>query len=232
MSPSAEVEALRHELRQLQRQVALLQQRRRRRWFIAACVLALSSTIASAQLVTFNPDTPALASQVNANFTHLDTRITNELAALRAQLEAKVGSVSTPGIVAVSGLSANNQRITNAAGPIAGVGGNNDVVTKAHLKALFANQVIYVSGAQCPLGFSPFTAGENRFIRGEASGDGSFGGADAVGVGFSTGGVAAILNGNPNFVTGLSVGGQGNGGAFSIVPGHIRLKPCVFNANY
>lgn len=210
----------------------MLQKQRRQRWLFVACAVGLVSTIASAQLLTFQPDTPARAADVNNNFTVLNNRITSEIAALRTQLEAKVGAVSVPNIVAVGGLSANNLRITNAAAPTPGVTGNNDVVTKAHLKALFANQVIYVTGSQCPLGFTPYLAAEGRFVRGDSSGDQATGGTDSQGVSFSTGGVVAALQSGSSFVTGLNVGGQGNGGSFSIVPGHVRLKPCIFNATY
>jgi hypothetical protein len=58
------------------------------RWGLAS---ALVASAAFAQLVVFQPDTPALASSVNGNFTQLKT-----------WLEAKVGSVATTGVTTSS----------------------------------------------------------------------------------------------------------------------------------
>jgi hypothetical protein len=69
----AEVEALRTRVLELEQQ-----RRRRHRFLIAA--LVVGATAAWGQLVTFNADQPAQASQVNGNFTQL-----------RSWIEAKVG---------------------------------------------------------------------------------------------------------------------------------------------
>lgn len=233
MNENTDIESLRRDLRRLEQELADVKKTRRQRWLLAAAAVVLTSTIASAQLVTFTADSPARALDVNNNFTFLNTRITNEINQLRTQLETKTGSVSLNYVNAVNGLSMNNLRITNAGVPAAGNGGNNDVVTKGHLKAIFANTVVYVTGANCPAGFSAYAAAEGRFIRGDGSGDQGVGGTDSVGVNYGVANIAAAPGGSGGpFLWWMTVGGQGNGGAFSIVPGHVRLKPCIFNGNY
>ncbi len=64
---------------------------RKSRWARWGLLTALAASAAFAQLVVFQPDTPALASQVNANFTQLKT-----------WLETKVGAVSSAGVTASS----------------------------------------------------------------------------------------------------------------------------------
>ena len=66
--------------------------RRSRRWakLTITGILVVAAT-ASAQLTTFNPDDPALAADVNANFTQLKT-----------WLETKVGAVGTAGVTTPS----------------------------------------------------------------------------------------------------------------------------------
>ena len=64
---------------------------RKSRWARWGLLTALVASAAFAQLVVFQPDTPALASQVNANFTQLKT-----------WLEAKVGAVTSSGVTATS----------------------------------------------------------------------------------------------------------------------------------
>lgn len=233
MNENADIESLRRDLRRLEQELAEVKKTRRQRWLVVAAAAVLTSTIASAQLVTFTADSPARAIDVNSNFTFLNNRITTEINQLRTQLETKAGSVSQSGITAANGLSMNNQRITNAGGPSAGNTGNNDVVTKQHLKTIFANMVVYVTGSSCPAGFSAYTAAEGRFIRGDGNGDQGTGGSDSVGVNYGVANIAAAPGGSGGpFLWWMSVGGQGNGGYFSIVPGHVRLKPCIFNANY
>jgi len=64
---------------------------RKSRWARWGLLTALLASAAFAQLVVFQPDTPALASQVNANFAQLKT-----------WLETKVGAVSSAGVTASS----------------------------------------------------------------------------------------------------------------------------------
>ena len=66
--------------------------RPRARWFAA---LAVVGTVAFAQLTTFSPNSPALASEVNGNFT-----------TLRTWLEQKVGTVGTNNITTAGSVSA------------------------------------------------------------------------------------------------------------------------------
>lgn len=79
----------------LQSRLAVLEAERaprhRRAWakLLVTGVVVLAAT-ASAQLVTFNPDEPAVAAAINDNFTQL-----------RTWLEAKVGSVAGAGVTAV-----------------------------------------------------------------------------------------------------------------------------------
>lgn len=61
------------------------------RWARWGLLTALVASAAFAQLVVFQPDTPAMAAQVNANFTQLKT-----------WLETKVGAVSSAGVTASS----------------------------------------------------------------------------------------------------------------------------------
>lgn len=72
-------------------------------WLAAA---ALVPAIAFAQLVTFTPDTPAVASEVNANF-----------AQLRTWIEQKVGTVGSNAITtgAVTAASVNSSGAVSAA---------------------------------------------------------------------------------------------------------------------
>ena len=77
-----EVTALRDELNELRSKVEGA--RRRPRWLPLGVGLGLVSTLAWAQLVTFNPDDPARAIDVNGNFNQLKT-----------WLEQKVGAVGS-----------------------------------------------------------------------------------------------------------------------------------------
>jgi hypothetical protein len=77
-----EVEALRAELRDLRSAVEA--PRRRTRWLPLGVGVAFVSTFAWAQLVTFSPDAPARADEVNGNFNQL-----------RTWLEQKVGAVGS-----------------------------------------------------------------------------------------------------------------------------------------
>jgi hypothetical protein len=65
---------------------------RRPRTRLVMVGVAMLATAAFAQLVTFNADQPALASEVNGNFTQL-----------KSWLEAKVGVVSDPGNITTNG---------------------------------------------------------------------------------------------------------------------------------
>lgn len=97
-------ERVEHEVAQLRAEVAALRAKveapRRRRWLPLMLAVGLFSTLASAQLVTFTADQPAIADQVNANFNQLKT-----------WLEQKVGTVgsstiTTNSIVVGSGTTA------------------------------------------------------------------------------------------------------------------------------
>ncbi|MDP3500399.1 MAG: hypothetical protein Q8S33_08705 [Myxococcales bacterium] len=77
-----EVEVLRAELEALRSKVEA--PRRRTRWLPLGVGIALVSTFAWAQLVTFSPDAPARADEVNGNFNQL-----------RTWLEQKVGAVGS-----------------------------------------------------------------------------------------------------------------------------------------
>lgn len=83
-----ELAALRDEVSALKARVEA--PRRSRRWLVAV-VVVLCSTLASAQLVTFQADAPALASEVNGNFNQLKT-----------WLEQKVGAVGSSSITTSS----------------------------------------------------------------------------------------------------------------------------------
>ena len=108
-----ELEALRTEVRELRAQVDA-PRRRRTRLFVAAALLTAS--VAFAQLVTFSADQPAIASEVNGNFTQL-----------RTWLETKVGSVSqafitTPSVV-LSPAAGSVTITSTAAGQLSTSGG-------------------------------------------------------------------------------------------------------------
>ncbi len=60
---------------------------------------------ASAQLITFNPDDPALAADVNANFTQLRTWIETKVGAV-GTAGVTTPSVTTPGTVAAATVTA------------------------------------------------------------------------------------------------------------------------------
>ena len=83
---------------------ATLSRRPRARWLAA---LAVVGTVAFAQLTTFTPDSPALASEVNGNF-----------ATLKTWLEQKVGTVGTNNITTAGSMSAGSV----SAGAITGTG--------------------------------------------------------------------------------------------------------------
>ena len=74
----------------------------RRRWAWPAVAVALVSSLAWAQLVTFNADEPAFASDVNGNFNQLKT-----------WLEQKVGAVGTSTITANGLALADGTGITS-----------------------------------------------------------------------------------------------------------------------
>jgi hypothetical protein len=80
-----DVAALRAELAALR--ATLERPRRRMNWLAVGVALVLCSTLAFGQLVTFNVDQPALASEVNGNFNQL-----------KVWLEQKVGPVGTNSI--------------------------------------------------------------------------------------------------------------------------------------
>ena len=99
---SKSVEALVAEVKALRERVQQLEARRkvRARWVVAGVLLVAGA--ASAQLVTFQADSPAVASDVNANFT-----------LLRQWLEAKVGTVTVPaGAPGSQPITANNAQLT------------------------------------------------------------------------------------------------------------------------
>lgn len=77
--------ALQSQLESLQARLEVLERRRRTRWTVLGVAAALLTSLAIAQpmsLITFTSNRPALASEINANFTYLDNRIT----ALNSQL--------------------------------------------------------------------------------------------------------------------------------------------------
>lgn len=217
-----------HELEALKHRLATLERRQRRSsWSRWAFFGLLLSTVAFAQLIPFSANTPALASQVNQNFTQLQT-----------WLETKVGAVSSPGI------NASGRVISNVAQPAA----DTDVVTKAHLKAVLGNAIIFVAGTACPTGFSPYTAAEGRFVLGSTNGDASTGGtanvrlwsrqqqsgssgfAKTLAVGLSTDTVGPVWTTNENDIqSGYVDRATGN---IDIRPPWVTLKPCRFNPAY
>jgi len=110
-----EVAALRDELEALRSKVEA--PRHRTRWLALGVGLALISTLASAQLVTFNPDEPARAIDVNGNFNQL-----------RTWLEQKVGAVGSNAITtgSISIGAAGPTQVTlggNGAGQLTVTGG-------------------------------------------------------------------------------------------------------------
>lgn len=227
------VVALQARLEGLEAQVTELRRSRRsaaRRWLAVGLVTA---TAASAQLVTFVADQPAQAAQVNQNFTFLQQTI----ATLRSQVEAKIGSVGSTSVtasaVSATSLTMNNQRITNVLGPAAGAAGDTDVVTKAHLKTVLANQVIFVVGPNCPAGFVAYAAAEDRVPRGKSNGDESLEGVDSVSWSRGLGNIAAVNGGSGGpFLDSLTIASDSNGGSFNVRPRAVRLKPCRFDPTY
>lgn len=227
-----ELSLLREEVRALRRRVD-----GPRRWWPVLVALVLVSSFAWAQLIPFTADTPARASEVNANFLQLKTWI-----------EQKVGATGTAAITATTitatGLAMGNNRITGVAPPVA----DSDVVTKAHLKALFANHVIWVTGSTCPTGFIPYPTGEGRYPLGEAAGSQSTGGVSSLfvatqqqqagGSGFAKTGVVALGNDIGGFVAAGDITDVQGGWTYrqsanlDIRPVFVRLKPCLFNAGY
>lgn len=222
------------ELAQLRAEVRALQQRvdLRRRWGALGVLVALSSTFAFAQLVTFTPNSPALASDVNGNFTQLKT-----------WLEQKVGTAGTASISA-TGLAMNGNRITGVAQPSA----DTDVVTKAHLKALFNRMVIWVAGGACPTGFSPYSNAHGRYPLGDVNGSQGQGGVSSIfiysfqqqagGSGFAKTGAVGIGNDIGGLVGSTDTNDVQGGWTYrqsqnlDIRPVYIQLKPCIFNAAY
>lgn len=83
--PVDDLEALRAEVHALRGQVSALERARRRRGLGWLGLAVLVSASAWAQLVTFAPDSPARADEVNQNFQQLKT-----------WLEQKVGAVGQP----------------------------------------------------------------------------------------------------------------------------------------
>ena len=142
------------------------------------------------------------------------------------------------------GLDNGGQPITHVAQPTA----DADVVTKAHLKAMFNNTVIYVRGATCPTGFVPYATAEGRFPRGQSAGNQSTGGISQVRVitqiqqsgssGYAkTGPVGIQANGGGEVWASGTNDVQGswsrrNSGWLDITPPYVNLKPCVFNPSY
>lgn len=227
-----ELSLLREEVRALRRRVD-----GRRRWWSLLAALVMVSSLAWAQLVTFTPDTPARASEVNANFLQL-----------KSWLEQKVGATGTAAITATTisatGLSMGNNRITGVAAPVA----DTDVVTKAHLKALFANHVIWVTGGTCPTGFLPYATAEGRYPLGEAAGSQGVGGVSSIfvatqqqqasGSGYAKTGVVALGNNIGGFVAAGDINDIQSGWTYrqstnlDIRPVYVLLKPCIFNPAY
>lgn len=226
-STTEELALLREEVRALRRRVD-----GPRRWLTLTAALVLVSTFARAQLISFSADTPALASAVNANFQQLKT-----------WLEQKVGTAGTASITA-TGLAMSGNRITGVAPPTA----DTDVVTKAHLKALFANHVIWVRGGTCPTGFVPYTAAEGRYPLGDGAGSEATGGVSSIfvatqqqqsgGSGYAKTGVVALGNNIGGFVAAGDINDVQGGwtyrqsGNLDIRPVYVQLKPCIFNAAY
>lgn len=111
---------LQRDLAELRTQLDMLRARvdrpPRRRWAWPAVAVALVSSLAWAQLVTFNADEPAYASAVNGNFNQLKT-----------WLEQKVGTVGTNTITTgqvVIGAASNQTTLTvNATGQLQATGG-------------------------------------------------------------------------------------------------------------
>jgi hypothetical protein len=83
MNPSTE-QSLREELQLLRDRLGQLERRRKQRTLGLVAALILVSGTAGAQLITFSPVAPALASEVNQNFTQL-----------RTWIEQKVGPVGS-----------------------------------------------------------------------------------------------------------------------------------------
>lgn len=222
-----ELSLLREEVRALRRRVD-----GPRRWLGIGAALVLISSFAWAQLIPFTADTPARATEVNSNFQQLKT-----------WLEQKVGTAGTAAISA-TGLSLNNNRITNVAAPVA----DSDVVTKAHLKALFGGMVIWVAGPTCPTGFTPYATAEGRYPLGEAAGSQAVGGVSSIfvatqqqqaaGSGFAKTGVVALGNNIGGFVAAGDITDVQSGWTYrqsanlDIRPVYVLLKPCLFNAAY
>jgi hypothetical protein len=218
----------RDELEALKTRLATLERRQNRsrksRWALFGLLL---SSVAFAQLIPFSADTPALASQVNQNFTQLQT-----------WLETKVGSVSS------AGINASGRVISNVAQPSL----DSDVVTKAHLKAVLGNAIIFVEGTSCPTGFTPYPAAEGRFVLGNTNGAGTTGGTANVrlwsrqqqsgGGGFAkTLAVALSTDSAGPFWTTDQSDIQGGyvdraTGNIDIRPPFLTLKPCRFNPAY
>lgn len=93
-TPPPSVEQLAEELRELRGQVKQLRAAKRRRWVLA--VLVLGASAAWAQLVTFQANKPAVAADVNGNFSML-----------KAWLEQKVGAAGDPNVRIQTGSTSN-----------------------------------------------------------------------------------------------------------------------------
>lgn len=102
MESPSEVAALRRQVEALNQRVVELEGRRRTRarWLIAA--VALVATGAFAQLTVFQPDTPAQASQVNGNFSQLQT-----------WLEQKVGTAGSAAVTITGTATLNGATVIN-----------------------------------------------------------------------------------------------------------------------
>ena len=110
-TPNPELEALREEVRALRTRV----ERPTRRWGVIIAALVLSSSLALADLIQFTPNSPAIASDVNANFQQLKT-----------WLEAKTGSVLSAGITTPTltvGTAGGVTLTTNGSGQLVASGG-------------------------------------------------------------------------------------------------------------
>ena len=125
--------------------------RPRARWFAA---LAVVGTMAFAQLTTFTPNSPALASEVNGTFNTLKT-----------WLEQKVGAVNTPNITTTGSVSASG----GVTGGSITTAGNLSVTGDSSLGA--AGRTLTVTGTVAAFGpattvvaGSTYTAGSDGLL--------------------------------------------------------------------
>lgn len=98
-----QIETVAEELAQLKAEVAELKaaKTRRHRWLVAAVILAGTAAFASTLtdgLYVFAPDTPALATEVNANFNQLRTWMRNKVG-----MDLNSSNILAPGNISATG---------------------------------------------------------------------------------------------------------------------------------